>query len=366
MLVLQIENIISQQDTIKITYYLISFFIISVLLFLIILILHKLHVEAQNKQKENYKKIFIELINNYFVDQNYKVTIDNNALAYETFAEVSIELFLTISGDSQTYIKDLNKKLGIIDFYKKQINSNIWLKKFQAIEKLGFLKLAEEKAYFLTLLEREERLVVKQKLLWALSLIADEEILFAITKVLSTLETSSAKFNEYLYSNIIQEFCSKEIEDRFVSFLNKIKTDENIPQILKRDIIEACGSTTLYKSAKQIIEYCFIYQQNPNIKISCIRALGKLANTQGEKLIKVALSDIDWRVRAVAAQSAEFCSNAIIPDLQKLLADKEYYVRLNACKTLSKLGSEAKEILSQELNSENKLVRDMAHFALKQ
>ncbi|MFY9225485.1 MAG: HEAT repeat domain-containing protein [Blastocatellia bacterium] len=366
MLILQIGNIFSQQDAVQITYYLISFFIISTLLFLIILILHKLYIEKQNKQKENYKKIFIELINNYLIDQNHKIIINNNALAYETFIEVSIDLLLTISGTSQTHIKDLNRKLGVIDFYKKQVDSNIWLKRFQAIEKLGFLKLTEEKEYFLILLEKEEKLDIKQKLLWALSLIADEEILFAITKVLSTLETSSAKFNEYIYFNIIQEFCSKEIEDRFVSFLNKIKMDESIPQILKRDIIEACGSTTFYKSAKQIIEYCFIYQQNPNIKISCIRALGKLMNTQGEKLIKVALSDIDWRVRAVAAQSAEFCSTAIIPDLQKLLADKEYYVRFNACKTLSKLGSEAKEILSQELNSENKLVRDMAHFALKQ
>jgi hypothetical protein len=51
---------------------------------------------------------------------------------------------------------------------------------------------------------------VQAKALWGLSMIADEDILWIITRCLSTNEVSlSSKFNEYIYTNVIRSLKDK-------------------------------------------------------------------------------------------------------------------------------------------------------------
>jgi len=175
----------------------------------------------------------------------------------------------------------------------------------------------------------------------------------------------SAKFNEYIYTNIIRSFRNREKGDEFVRFVESLKNETTIPVMLKRDIIEACGSEVFYPAKGVIMDYFEQFNDIPEIKITCIRALGRLGGEDVCRLIGQCLYDEDWRVRAVAARNAHLCGVDIIRGLRRCLYDKNYYVRINSAESLSRLGEMGIQALTEETGSTDRFTKDVSQYMLR-
>jgi HEAT repeat protein len=198
-----------------------------------------------------------------------------------------------------------------------------------------------------------------------MSRIADESTLDLITDILSKHISLSSKYNEYVYTNLIRSFIRKGIIDKFLSYGERLKSDPGIPRILKRDIVEACGSSGLKEACPLIVDLYFNSDGHSGIKIACMRALGRLECQGYGGVITSALFHDDWRIRAQAAQAVLSSGESAIPHLQNLLYDEFYYVRINAAKSLSKLGADGLSLLESEMNSDDPFVRDTVRFILR-
>ena len=349
----------------EILLYATLFLSVTVLMLFMTLVFHKISREGKETKKKHLKNEYNLEINQYLARGKSNLKWPKTKLEYESLGETCIDLLLSLSPESKNKLKELIKVLPLIEYYKRLAKSSSWIKRFYAIEKLGFFIQDELKDYFKGIINKEKSLYVKAKAVWSLSLIADEDALSRITHILSSQIPLSSKFNEYIYTNIIRSFKKRALIDRFLFYLEALTNDDKTPLILKRDIIEACGSSSLQEAEKTITHYFHHLGSHPQIRITCIRALGKLKSPETYKVVLRGIVDEDWRVRAVSAEAASSCNEDVIPHLQPLLYDKFYYVRINATKTLAQFGQQGLLVLQSEMNSKDKFVRDTVRFILK-
>lgn len=363
---LQLTDLISS-DTLK-TILLCAtvFFAASVVLLLLTLIIHKAHSERRDREKRRLKLVYLDVISRYQVHGKLDIRRPRRHLEYEALVEVCIDILLSVSGSTAERLREFLEAVSVIEYYKKLGTSTSWLTRYYAVEKLGFLRFPELKDYFIGVLESESRYEVKARALWSLSLIADQEILRLITKIISTDSSRSAKFNEYLYSNVIHSLRQQGRIDVMIDFLQVIKLDTLVPVPVKRDAIEACGSSGLHEAIDALAGYFQLSNDNTELKITCIRALGKLGGTGAAEIVMSGFADNDWRVRAVSAGSAFLCNEEVIPHLMTLMYDAVYFVRINASKSLAKFGDVGRRALELEADSPDKFVRDTARFILEE
>ena len=337
---------------------------VSLLILFLILVIDKLNVERREAKKRRLKEKYMKFISSSLAGLQVEPEIPKRKLEREVMTDVCIDTLLSISGFIAERVKILLKEMELVDYYKKMGRSRFWSRRFYAVEKMGFLTIDDLKDYYLDLLGKERKDMVREKAIWALSLIADEEVLTRLTEDLLKDTSRSAKFNEYIYTNMIISFRRKENVAGFLAYLEELKEDDSVPVMLKRDIIEACGSAFLHEAADIIVAY-FSAHDNPEMRISCIRALGKIGGLQACKLISRGFLSEDWRVRAVSANAAHLCGEEVIPHLRKLLYDQVYFVRINASKALARLGGNGLEALRMEVGSQDRFVRDTARFVLE-
>lgn len=253
----------------------------------------------------------------------------------------------------------------MVEYYRKMAESSSMPKRFHAVKRLGNFTLEELKPYFDSRLVEEKTDEVKGAIVWALSRIADQSALKRITRVLSKELSLSSKYNEHVYTNIIHSFKKKGIVVNFLDFMEKMVGDRRVPLVLKRDIIEACGSSGLDEASRIIADLFFLSDGHPSIKIACMRALGRLMCPEFGGVVSSALFHEDWRVRAQAAQASAGCSDGAAAHLRNLLYDDFYYVRINAAKSLAQLGEKGIALLKKEMDSDDLFVRDTVRFMLR-
>lgn len=362
---IELSSIMPSHVLKEILLYAILFLLATVLILFTTLIFHKIYTERKEKKKKYLKNEYNLEINQYLARGKSNLKWPRTKLEHESLGETCIDLLLSVSPESEKKMKELIKALPLIEYYQRLAESSSWIKRFYAIEKLGFLMQDELKDYFLGIINKEKSPYVKAKAVWSLSLIADEDALSKITHILPSEIPLSSKFNEYIYTNIIRSFQKKALIDRFLFYLEALINDDKTPLILKRDIIEACGSSGLKEAEKTITHYFHHLRSHPQIRITSIRALGKLKSPEAHKAVLAGFADEDWRVRAVSAEAASSCNKGVIPHLQTLLYDKFYYVRINATKTLVQFGQQGQLALQSEMNSKDKFVRETVRFYLK-
>lgn len=364
----QIGDIIPAYVFKRLSLYSIFFLAITVLALFSILILHKLVTEKNEKKKGGYIDKYKNLLNQYLENKDVRIKQPLNNMQYEALADVCIDKLSKNSKEMETKIKKfIKEETFLVEHYKKMVKSSSWLKRFIAIEKIGFFMLDDLKEFFTETINNDQSLEVRAKAVWALSLVADEKALNIITKKLLPEISQSSKFNEYIYTNVIRSLKKKNMAQIFITFLHDIKKDETILSLIKRDLIEACGSAGLFEAENTINEYFSDYSDDVLIKVACIRALGKIAYSGTCKAIIAGLNDKDWRVRTVSAKAASICHDfSIISQVQRLLYDPVFYVRINAAKTLAKLGENGLSALRNEVNSKDRFVRDTVRYILEE
>jgi len=223
------------------------------------------------------------------------------------------------------------------------------------------------KPLFYAILNEEKDIGVISKAVWALSFVADENDLKTIYNMLNRPFFMSAKFSEYIYTNIITSFTQQGKQGLFIDYLKRIKDDPDFSDSLKRAIIEACGVRNVVAAGQTIRDYFITFSSVSDMKITCLRALGELGGDGILGVFKLGLNDEDWRVRAVAAKGASCCPQSlIIKDLRNALHDENYHVRINAALSIARFGDKGYKLLKRAANSGDRFVRDVSNYVLKE
>jgi hypothetical protein len=365
--VLQLQDYI---DPYKLKRFLIAVIIITaaiVIALFVSLILHKIYIEFRSRQLRRLREEYIEAISARFAEPGSALKRPEGRLQYQAAGDVLIDMLTSMTGEVGEKVKRIARELGIDEYYRELAVSGSWVSRLIAIEKLGFLHLPEMKDFFVSVIARTDDVEILARAVLGLSFIAsDVEDINVINGILNNPLFRSSKFNEYVYTSIISSFTKKGISDRFVDFLDSLREDQNISVMLKRDIIEACGSENFYLAKAAILDYYNVFQDTPEMRITCIRSLGRLGGDDVCKIIDRCLSDGDWRVRAVSAKNAHLCSEDIIEKLRESLRDENYYVRINSAITLSKLGEKGLSALGEEVDSNDRFTRDVSRYILKE
>jgi hypothetical protein len=369
-------------------------FLILAVAELVFLLLHKAILERRAKRFKQKKVIYFSSITRNFIDANHCIEPPADLLETNALIDVCIDIMTGASRKNIEIIHKIVREFGIPTFLVRNYNKNsLWLKQYQIIETLGFLKLPELARVYREIIDEESVLLEKyrgmkklqghgwlsdvqnpatrhlhliSKALWALSCICTDFDFWRIIHVLQTPSFMSGKYNEYIFCNIIGAYRHRDQIEELLKETEKLLTDRDVPPLIKRDFIQACGIARFTESHAMVAKCSDTYSESPEIKIACIRTLSLIGDERLEELTLRCLEDDDWRVRTVAAKDAYLCSDAIIPPLHKMLCDSSYYVRLNAALSLARKGDAGKTVLMGCLNSSDKYEQDMASFALKQ
>ena len=332
---------------------------------LVVLIVHKTYVELREARSVRLREDFKATLRAFLGGRESHLPHPASALAIDALTDIAIDYMTRADRDVADSIRNELRGAGIVDGLLERLNTRrSWIKRYRALERLGFLRLAELRPVYVKLLEEEKDVRLISKALWALSFVAGKEDLPLITDFLGNATFMSAKFNEYLFTNLIGEFRARLGDGETVALIESLLHQETMPVLLKRDIVESCGKCGFTPGIPLIIDMFHRYGDMPEIRITTIRALGGLSTETLCDIIVPALSDPDWRVRLVASQNASICAEACIPSLSGLMGDQNYYVRLNAAKTLLSLGGKGKAALNRALAGTDRFARDISHYVL--
>jgi HEAT repeat protein len=343
--------------------YLVYFFGISVLLLFIILIVHKVYTEKRAEKKKRLYDQYAFMLEAYLTDNSPFPEKPAGSLQYEVFADVCIDTLALNERDDADRVRDLLDELSAVDHFQSLARSSSWTKRYYAIEILGFFSIEELKGFFAYVMNNDTVPEVSSKAVWALSFIADKEDLHTVSGMLSSEISNSSKFNEYIFTNLIASYRRKGIINNLVEYLAEIEKDDNVPLIIKRDLLSACGSSGVKEAETVIARYFADYTDNPIIKIASIRALGSLESLASD-ITLAGLSDYDWRIRTVTAKAVHLDDEDIIRSLKKLLYDSFYSVRINASRKLASLGDRGLSALKSEADSEDRFVADTIRYIM--
>lgn len=339
-----------------------SFFYINVFLFLL-LITQKLYIEYKDRTLQKLKNLYSNQILEIILGKDKKIVLHKN-IEFQAFAEVASELLTSISGEFNDKILKILNDSGTIKYYIKKTNSKNWLKRIEAVEILGSFRIDYLQRDFLQLLKKEKKSYVKTQILQSISMICSKDSLKILMDEIIKTKNLSGKFLESIFSNIIQSLKQRNEEKYFVDLMKNIKDETTIPEEIKKSMIEACGSSMLFYAKDVILDYYKTFQNNPYIKITCIRSLGKMSIPEVCSIVKEALYDEKWEIKAVACKYAFLCPH-LYPILSDLLEDANFYVRRNAALTLAE-SDEGLKILKEKLfNTSDKYTKDLINSILK-
>jgi hypothetical protein len=328
---------------------------------------HKTYLDCRSRKIERLKTRYDARIKEKLQDPTAIIERPRTPLQADALCDVIIEMLEEASGEEADHLKKLARDLGLDIRYKSLACSRSSMKRFSAIERLGFLRLPDTKYFLLSLLGTEGDKEVVARIVLALTFLVDEEEDLAImNQVLKSPFFKSSKFNEYVYCNIIRSLRETGQEEVFVQFLESLITDAAMPVALKKDIIEACGSAQCYAAREVILRFFERYHDVSQMRIVCIRALARIGSTFLTEIVRSCLSDPDWRVRAVAARNGWLCSFDVVDELAECVTDANYHVRVNAAVSLSHMGLRGHAALSALRHSRDRFARDVAGYIMQE
>lgn len=333
---------------------------------------HKALVKARERRLHKLREHYAAALSLWLVEKDASFPSIKNAggpraaLHYDALCAVLIHAVSALSGDFQERVKQLAWDSGLASYLMRIAEKSHGARRLAAIERLGLLRLSDAKLFLHSLLPRSSDLEVKVRLAVALSFVAtNPRDVEAVNNILANVDFVSSKLVEYIYANIIESFVNKGLSNDLLACLRALKDDLATPVTVKKSMIEACGIAG-FSAAREIIgSFWEQYNALPEMRISCIRALGRMGGVEGARVIERGLEDEDWRVRAVAATYASVCGLSAIAGLKRCLRDKSYYVRLRAAASLAKLGPEGLRVLIEEKEGSDQFARDAVRYALR-
>jgi HEAT repeat protein len=324
---------------------------------------HRLRTERFRRDLERRTLEYSRALGRLYSD-NVDPPRPRNLVDHLALYEASVGLFLDLRGKERERIHDFWVRSSAFEFFRERTNHRVWTHRFEALEVLGTGRFPQAKDIFIRLALREKVLWVRMAAIWGLSrTVEGEDDLVMLAKFVDSL-VSSSKFKEFIFTESIHTLREEGKQQCFLRLLAIFREFSPYFTAARKEAVEACGAAGLVEAADEIVRIYDTFRADPLMRITCTRALGRLGAAEGFRVIREGLMDEDWRVRAIAAKAAPVCGPEVVPQLNALLYDRVYIVRMNAAEALSCLGEQGAWILSREVESPDSFVRDIARFVL--
>ena len=283
---------------------------------------------------------------------------------FAAYSEAVSSVLESFEGEISERARVLITQLGIDEHYRRLARHRVWYKRGNAIDILAAFRLKNNREFFLAVFRSETSNEVKYRILYGLSrLTRGHEDIAELARLLSTLPYLTSKYTEDIFYNIISALKAAGREEEFGRFMDEALKDSGVLLLVKRDFINACYAAACDKGRGLLKKYYAAYPAEPEILISCIRALARVGDFSE---VPAALGHADWRVRMSALKYADVCCSTMLPEMRALLRDPNYHVRLNAALALAKSGDTGRAVLKAETAGGDKFAAQAAAYALSQ
>ena len=247
-----------------------------------------------------------------------------------------------LKGQERVDMAMIFDQLGYVAREKKNLQSRWWWHRRDAAIKLGIMQ-SEQAVSALTVAVQDHIDVVKFEAVRALGQLKSPQ---SIVPLFDILEHS-------------ENWAIGEMLEVLISFSDVAK-GETLRRLSSRGkplvkllLVQLCGLLRWIEAIPLLIP--LISSPDVEIRISTVRAIGRIGNTSTAVHLLSALQDTHWEVRAQAAASLGLLQDgSALKPLSKALADKNWWVRYNAAKALWQIGERGINELQRITLSESK------------
>lgn len=336
---------------------------ITDIVLLIFLTIDKILSNKKEHRKMILRDKFTKIISRQIFNPEISIEKPKDIVSYEVLGDLLIELLRNLKGDFANQLKSIIRKFEYVETFSKKLKSKSFYIRGKYAEKLGFTHLDEARKPLEDLLKSEENPYVIKKAAFALSFVFEMDDLELLYSKLSSVKDIGFKFIEQVFVNIIRRFRELNNEEEMIRYLSLY--EPFMDDSTKRALFEALGIEKVYQAIPIIVNYADSH--NSLMRISVVRALGRMGGEKCCNVIRRAFTDYDWRVRAVAAHFAgTACNVNMIPYLSQLLFDAEPVVAINAAHSLLQFGKPGIQALENTEKYRSSFASEIARYVLEE
>lgn len=250
-----------------------------------------------------------------------------------------------ISGKSQ--IRELYRELKFFDGDVKQLRSNAWWKKIEAMERLGMLELAEAEEYVIPLLADRR-----------------SEVRFSALRILASL--GSQKLGSMLPEIFVE---SSRWSYRFL-VNNLVRTEISVHNLMPlasstgQDLRKAAAILLGRQGNKEAIPILrqLADDEVKDVRRETVRSLGRICLVEVMSILSDRAADHHPQVRAEVARAlGGLKDESALVFLDKLAGDPDFDVRLQAFFALVQYGESGEDIIRKYKVKYPEITREFLH-----
>jgi len=318
-----------------------SLFFLSLIIYYFEILVRVIRASAK---KRITKRVYDYLIGKIGLDELYYRKIQQNMLINSFTTTIAL-----ITGTRQKYLKNAVVELGLVETITKKSSSLLPSKRIYTCYLLGLLGLKKYMKFCTKALKDHNPRVVSSAII-ALGEIREKDTIPAILNFFAVCSAAHA----WLIAAILPFFGSVTYPFIKPYFRPHLLPPEKLVLLVK--------IVTNFKLTESTAELITLYttEENLDVKINALMALGKINDLSSIKLVLDALRDPQWQIRAVAANIiGSMALKGSVWRLLPLIKDKNWYVRKNAAHALVKIGKIGIHTLITYLEIDDRYARDM-------
>ncbi len=329
---------------------------ILIVLFLVLLIpFHRLILHYKKTSREAARKKISEMIIDCL--QHKKISaIDESLKKYTSTTTLlaTVEAFdRRISEAEWTELKNKIVTVYLLPTARKKATSSSWFKRNFAARCFALTPLKEDESLIFKLISDPVFLVRSVAAIAILNL-ENKEGIFKIIKQMSC----EKGYARYYYRDLLLQGPTN-----ITNFVKEIAESETDPAIHL-----ACLELLTDKSIVIIPHYIKddLESTNDSIRLQAAKIVARNPQKDTVSILTKCLGDSNSEIRAEATRGFHyFPTNEVFETLQQILSDPVWVVRLQAAKTLKKMGQKGLNILKNQDSLVNKIAYDVAQTVLQ-
>lgn len=331
--------------------------LITVLLMLAwLMLLNRLHERAVRREarvRREYGGYFLIWLFRDPLDSEIERISRLSARDYPIFLRLCVEQVSLIRGEFKERLGEVLKRSGLFGREIRKLSRGRWWLRADACRNLGRLGLSEAVPHLIGRLG-DAHPTVRISAIIALSNLRASE---AVEPMIRALE----RFGGWADMRAIMAF--QKMGPEIIEHLEPL-LQTALSQAALKAVLQIIGQIGTARNPALIRRLAF--HPDPEIRVDAVRALSRIEpDNESVQVCVATLSDAEWPVRAIAAQSLGLLGDrSAIPHLEAAMSDAQFWVRHHAAEALTRTGEAGLCSLERQSASRDPFVRDMAEQML--
>jgi HEAT repeat protein len=254
--------------------------------------------------------------------------------------KIFFDLLRVARGNVNARAREAFERLGVVDFYLRQLGARRWWLRAEAAEKLG-LTGSEKATKRLIETMADPMPEVRVRAAQALGAIGTAESLRPLVGALR----DAGRWSAIRVAGMLIAAGDDAVNVLLEEFVN-------LPEHAKISAIDIFGRIKSLRASTLLRK--LLVDPQPDLRARAAYALGMIGDPTASAELAACLKDKEWSVRAMAAKAlGRLRELGSIPALTATLSDPQWWVRANAAEALKGKGTAGQEALLKVLDSDD-------------